>query len=248
MKRIVEIFHTPYDFMNGAAKKVADLLITSIDSRGLATVALSGGTTPRNIYEQLGKGEFTSGVDWTKVHLFWGDERCVPPTSSESNYRLVRESLLAHVAVPEKNVHRIMTEKAPRDAALQYEQVVEDFFGLSEDQFPEFDIVLLGLGNDGHTASLFPESQVLNERSRLVVETFASKLAQHRITLTLPVINNARVVLFFVSGAEKAIILRDVLESDAIQYPAQLVRPFAGQVYWLVDREAASHLQSGSYS
>jgi 6-phosphogluconolactonase len=234
--------------MRGAAGRVADFLTDAIGSRGMATVALSGGSTPKGIYEQLGAVEFVRRVDWSKVHLFWGDERCVPPTSTESNYRLVKESLLARVTIPEKNVHRIMAEMPPRDAALRYEQAIEDFFGLSEDEFPKFDIVLLGLGEDGHTASLFPQSPILSERSRLAVEIFVGKLAQYRITITLPVINNARDVLFLVSGARKAGIMREVFQSDMTRYPAQLVDPVSGHVYWLVDRDAASHLQSETHS
>jgi 6-phosphogluconolactonase len=223
------------------------LLVEAIDARSLATVALAGGATPKGVYERLGADESTQRVDWTKVHLFWGDERSVPPASSESNYRLVKDSLFARVDIPEKNIHRIMTEKAPREAALEYEQVIERFFSLTEDQFPAFDLVLLGLGEDGHTASLFPSNPVVNERSRLVVEVFVNKVAQYRITLTLPVINNARAVVFVVSGTRKASIVREVFTSGTIRFPAQMVRPVSGELYWLLDQDAASQLHPESH-
>lgn len=196
----------------------------------------------------LGSDVFARKVDWTKVHLFWGDERCVPPSSPESNYRMVKESLLARLAVPERNIHRIIGELQPREAALHYEQKLEDFFGLVEDQFPVFDIVLLGLGEDGHTASLFPSHSVLHEHARLAIEVFVTRIAQHRVTLTLPVLNNALTVLFCVSGTGKAHIVREVLEGDTSSYPAQLIQPASGQLYWLVDREAASQLRMENHS
>jgi 6-phosphogluconolactonase len=242
VKASIEIFRALGDLTRAAAGKIVGFLAEAIDTRGVATIALSGGTTPRGIYGQLGSDDFVRRVDWTKVHFFWGDERCVPPASSESNYRLVKESLLAQVVIPDKNVHRIMTEKEPREAALGYEQAMERFFSLSEDQFPAFDLVLLGLGEDGHTASLFPSNPMVNERSRLAVEVFVNKLAQYRITMTLSVINNARAVLFVVSGKHKASIVREVLAGDTISYPAQMVRPVSGELYWFLDQDAASQL------
>ena len=247
MKANIEIFRTTGDLTRAAAGRIVDILAEAIDSRSVATVALSGGTTPRSIYGQLGADEFVRRVDWTKVHLFWGDERGVPPASSESNYRMVKESLLARVIIPENNVHRIMTEKPPREAALRYEQAMARFFSLSEDQFPAFDLVLLGLGEDGHTASLFPSNPIVNKRPRLAVEVFVNKLAQYRITITLPVINNARVVLFVVSGTHKASIVREVLAGDTIRYPAQMVRPVSGELYWFLDQDAASQLHPESH-
>ena len=201
-------------------------------------VALAGGSTPRAAYALLAAEE----VDWSRVHVFWGDERCVPPDHPDSNYRLAREALLDHVSLPAGNVHRMRGEMEPEAAAQAYAAELRAFFGT---QWPSFDLVLLGMGNDGHIASLFPGSAALRETARPVVAVTAEYQDRpaHRVTLTLPAINAARQVLFLVTGAAKAETLWAVLEGPAERFPAQLIRPTSGQLTWLVDTAAASRLK-----
>lgn len=201
------------------------------------TLALSGGSTPKHLYQRLAAADFAARLDWPRVHLFWGDERCVPPDDPASNYRLARETLLDHLSIPSVNIHRIPGEQEPAQAAARYDRRLRDFFG----GLPRFDLILLGLGDDGHIASLFPHTPALQERHRYAVHSTAPVPPIHRVTLTLPVINAAARVLFLVSGAGKAAILRRVLEGEATadDLPAQLIRPARGEVIWLVDESAA---------
>jgi 6-phosphogluconolactonase len=179
------------------------------------------------------------------MFFFWSDERHVPPTDPESNYRMAHEAMLSKVPVSESNVFRVPGENPEaEETALAYEQTLLQFFSLQEGEFPRFDLILLGLGPDGHTASLFPETAALQEKSRLVVANWVEKFKTYRITFTLPVLNAARSVAFLVSGSDKASALHEVLEGDAPgeKYPAKLVRPTEGKVIWFVDRAAASEL------
>jgi 6-phosphogluconolactonase len=212
---------------------------------GRFAVALSGGSTPRALYALLAGAEFQSQVPWDRVHFFWGDERCVPPDHPDSNYRMAFETLLAKAPVPEKNIHRIEAELAPDFAAARYEKAIRDFFSLADSAWPAFDIVFLGLGDDGHTASLFPGSEALNERHHLVVAVYNEKLKSHRVTLTLPVLNRAANIFFLVAGASKAAILRDVLQRESSKnLPARRIDPLDGRLVWFVDRAAVARLQS----
>jgi 6-phosphogluconolactonase len=179
------------------------------------------------------------------MFFFWGDERHVPPTDPESNYRMAEETLLSKIPVTPANVFRIPAEIPDAAAAAEaYEQTLRKFFALEPGQFPRFDLILLGMGPDGHTASLFPGTAALQEKSRQVVANWVEKFKTNRITLTLPVLNAARSVAFLVSGTDKALALKAVLEGDAPgeQYPSKLVRPADGQLIWFVDRAAASEL------
>jgi 6-phosphogluconolactonase len=244
MKGRLEVFGSVSELIRGVGEKVAVCIEEAIALHGVASVGLSGGSTPRSVYELLGSDEFRTRVDWTRVHLFWGDERCVPPFMPESNFRMVNEALIKRISIPEANVHRILGERPPREAALAYEQDIKALFDLQEGQWPAFSLVLLGLGEDGHTASLFPETPVIQEQVRLVAEVHVEELSADRITMTLPLINNAASVMCIVSGRSKAMVLRQVLEGDVVRYPAQMVNPVSGQLYWLVDQEAASQLQT----
>jgi len=240
MKGSLNVFGNVDELVNGALGLITDHLAKAICERGIATMVLSGGKTPRSVYEKMGGMELGNRIEWKKVHLFWGDERCVPPYMPESNYHMVKQTLLAHIVIPEENIHRIEAERSPHDAAQRYELEVRRFFGISEGKKPVFDLVLLGLGEDGHTASLFPGNSAVSDHDRLVVAPYVENLTTHRVTLTLQVINNAEAVIFLVSGASKSAILRDVLEDSTPRYPAQLVNPASGNLLWLVDREAAS--------
>jgi len=229
-----------------AAARFQRLAVQSIASAGRYSVALSGGSTPLVLYRLLAEPPFRGAIDWVGVHLFWGDERFVPPDHPDNNYRAALEALVRRVPIPTENVHRIPTEATePEAAAAQYEDTLRRFFAAPEGEVPRFDLVLLGLGPDGHTASLFPGSPALQEDSHLVVATYVPNLAAWRITLTLPVLLCARHVIFLVSGPDKAAVLRDVLDGphDPQRLPAQLVRPQDGDLTWLVDEAAASLLR-----
>jgi len=239
---------TPQDLFAAAAEEVVRAANDAVAQRGRFTIALSGGSTPRNLFNLLATNARTV-LPWDRMFFFWGDERHVPPTDPESNYRMADESLLSKVPVPPANVFRIAVENPDAAAAAAaYEQTLQKFFALSPGQFPIFDLILLGMGPDGHTASLFPGTAGLQERSRLVIANWVEKFKTNRITLTLPVLNAARCVTFLVSGTDKASALHAVLEGDAPgeQYPSKLVRPTDGKLIWLVDRAAASELTTRS--
>jgi 6-phosphogluconolactonase len=212
---------------------------------GRFAVALSGGSTPRALYSLLAGDEFQSQVPWNRVHFFWGDERCVPPEHPDSNYRMAFETLLSKAPVPEKNIHRIEGEEKPEIAAAKYEKAIRDFFQLADSELPRFDLILLGLGDDGHTASLFPGSEALQETRRLAVATYVEKLKSHRVTLTLPVLNHAANIFFLVAGENKTGILKDVLQRESSKnFPAQQIDPPNGRLVWFVDQAADASLQS----
>jgi len=208
----------------------------AIDSHGQFVVALSGGSTPRDTYRRLGTDALVSGVMWSRVQVLWGDERCVPPDHAESNYRMARETLLARVPVPAANVHRIHGEDDPATAAAAYEATLRTL--------ARIDLVLLGLGEDGHTASLFPGGAAVHEHTRWVMAARATAASMWRITLTPAVINAAAEVLFLVSGGAKANILRRVLEGPRRpqELPAQAIAPSNGRLRWCVDAAAAAEL------
>jgi len=230
------IFEGPQDLAEGAAEAFAEEAAESIKEKGRFTVALAGGSTPRALYELLATG-YRDALDWSKVHVFFGDERTVPPDHEDSNYRMAHEALLSRV--PVSSVHRMRGELDPGEAAALYEEELTAFF----DGPPRFDLVLLGIGEDGHTASLFPRTPALDVRDRWVVENPVEKLGTTRITLTAPAINAARKVAFLVAGEGKAEALREILEGDADprDYPAKLVHPPDGPD-WFVDRAAAKLL------
>ena len=235
----LKVFPTPADVARAAAQR-----FVSLSPR---FVALSGGSTPRVLYELLAdlNEPFREQIAWSTTHFFFTDERNVPPDHPESNYRMANEALFSRVPLPVENIHRIQGERSANDAANTYEHDLRESFG---EAIPVFDLVLLGLGEDGHTASLFPHSPALNETERLVAAPWIDKLEAYRITLTLPVLNAARSVLFLVTGAFKAEIVGEIINADnKTNYPAQTICPTSGAVSWLVD-EAAARLCSTSNS
>jgi 6-phosphogluconolactonase len=213
---------------------------------GRFAVALSGGSTPRALYALLASAEFQPQIPWPRVHFFWGDERAVPPDHPDSNYRMAFEALLGKAPVPAENIHRIEGELAPEEAAARYEKTLRDFFALEDAAWPVFDLILLGLGDDGHTASLFPGSAALAETRRLVAAVYVEKLKTHRITLTLPVLNRAANIFFLVAGTDKAAIVADALrkKTGPATLPAQRIDPPGGRLVWFVDSAASSALGS----
>lgn len=241
----IRILTTPQELFAAAAEEVVRVANESVAQRGRFTVALSGGSTPKNLYNLLATNARTS-LPWDRMFFFWGDERHVPPTDPDSNYRMAEETMLSKIPVAAGNVFRIAAENpdAAAAAAEAYEKTLQKFFALEPGQFPRFDLILLGMGPDGHTASLFPGTSALQEKSRLVVANWVDKLKTSRLSLTFPVLNGAGCVAFLVSGTDKAPALHAVLESDAPgeQYPAKLVRPVDGKLIWLIDRAAASQL------
>ena len=250
MSSTVEIrtLTTPQELSGAAAEEVVHATNDAVAARGRFTIALSGGSTPKNLFNLLATNA-RNVLPWDRMFFFFGDERHVPPTDPESNYRMADESLLSKVPVPPGNVFRIAAENPDAAAAAEtYEKTLQKFFGLVPAQFPVFDLILLGMGPDGHTASLFPGTAGLQEKSRIVIANWVEKFKTSRITLTLPVLNAARCVTFLVSGTDKAPALHAVLDSDAPgqQYPSKLVRPTDGKLIWLVDRAAASELSTRS--
>ena len=222
-----------------AAAEFKSTAESALAEHGWFSVALSGGNTPRSVYALLAQ-EDKASLDWSRIHIFFGDERHVPPDHPDSNYRMANETLLSKVPIPQENIHRVRAESDPESAAKDYEEQLRAEFTLKPGDRPRFDLILLGLGDDGHTASLFPETAALNETARLVVPNWVEKLNTFRITLTLPVLNHAAEVLFIVSGAGKAEILKAVLGSPgSAQYPSQRVKPDHGRLLWLVDQDAA---------
>jgi 6-phosphogluconolactonase len=223
-----------------AAQWVHDRAWTAANARGRFTLALSGGTTPRALYKQMAAAP---RLPWNRTVFCFGDERCVPPDDPESNFRMARETLIGLPFVAQSNVYRIKGELPPEEAAADYEQTLRKLFpGVST--FPSFDLVLLGLGPDGHTASLFPHSPALVERTRWVAANWVEKFKTHRITLTFPVLNAAAEVLFLVVGEDKAWALREVLKGSApvAEIPARGLSPTSGRLTFLVDRAAAAGL------
>lgn len=213
---------------------------------GRFTVALSGGSTPKALYSLLASPAYIDRIDWSRTHLFWGDERCVPPDHPESNFRMVREALLTKINLPTQNIHRMIGEIEAGHAATAYEAALQRFFGLTEGELPRFDLIFLGLGEDGHTASLFPGSAALDEGKHLVATTYVEKLKAHRLTLTLPVINAAAQVTFLVAGQSKSAVVKEILGSDShlSSYPATKVNPTDGWLTWLITADAAASLPS----
>jgi 6-phosphogluconolactonase len=227
---------------DGVAEAIAATLREAIAARGLATLMLAGGSTPAPVYRALvGKD-----VDWSRVHFFWGDERDVPPDDAESNFRMARETLLEPLGIgaQDARVHRIPTEETPDADADLYEQNLRFFFKLGPGERPHFDLILLGMGEDGHTASLFPGTAAVEEKKRLVVANPVPALQQTRITVTFPLINAARAIFVLVRGAGKAERLRAVLEGPPNRYPIQEVGPQDGGLVWMVDEAAGGVVSS----
>jgi len=230
-----------------AAGKIVQISKEAIGNYGHCSIALAGGSTPKPLYELLVARPFVEQIDWSHVHFFWSDERFVPHDHPDSNYWMAFETLLSKIPLPDTNVHRVDTQQPDaQSSALRYESSIRSFFNTPEDAVPKFDLILLGLGEDGHTASLFPSSPALAGPKGLVLGLYEKSVQAYRITFTLHLINNSRSVLFIVSGTSKARILKEVLEGPSRKepYPAQLVRPVDGTLFWFVDQEAASSLAS----
>jgi 6-phosphogluconolactonase len=229
-----------------AAEQIASRCQRAVSASGRFSIALSGGSTPKRLYALLAdpSAPYRARISWDRVQVFFGDERHVPPDDAQSNYRMAREAMLDHVPIPAANVHRILAERPAEEAAALYEQELRRAFSLAVSAVPRFDLVLLGMGEDGHTASLFPGTKALSERRRLVVANWVPKFSTWRLTLTLPVFEAAAAVLFLVAGPDKAGPLAAVFDpaSPPDAYPCQLIRPSSGELVWLADRAAAARV------
>ena len=228
--------------VEAAAERFVSASQDAISRFGRFTAVLAGGSTPRPLYEKLAADPFRSCIDWSGVHLFWGDERCVPPTHQESNYLMANTALIRHVPIPKENIHRIAGELDAETAAEDYETDLRSFF--KERHAPAFDLVLLGMGDDGHTASLFPGMAAIHEEKRWVVGHYVDKLGAWRITLSPPAFTAARQILFLVAGSSKANRLHEVLAGpfQPDQLPVQVIQSMHGQVVWMLDQQAAANL------
>jgi len=239
----VRIFSDTTTLNRAAADEFIRAAGEGIARRDCFTVALSGGTTPRAVYSLLATDTLNgkNTINWSKIHIFFSDDRHVSPYDEQSNFRMAKEAMLAHVPIPGENVHRIRTELEAHQAADEYNAELESFFHPPPAQLPRFDLIMLGLGTDGHTASLFPGTPALEERIRLVNANWVDKFKAYRITFTLPLINAADEVMFLVAGKEKAVMLQRVMRGDtsAGKLPFQLIRAETGRLLWIVDTAAA---------
>jgi 6-phosphogluconolactonase len=237
---------TPAEVAKAAAELFTSSVVASANTRGIARVAISGGTTPKAMFALLADpGQpFVKRVPWDKLDLYWVDERCVGPEDADSNYRMTREALLSKVPLPAERIHRMEGELEPEEAAARYEAAIRNGFRLEGAETPTFDLILLGMGDDGHAASLFPHTEALNDITHIVVANHVPQKDTWRITLTWPVINQGREVAFLIEGANKAQVLHDVLLGpyQPETYPSQIIRPASGKLTLLLDAAAASKL------
>ena len=231
---------------DAAVQRMLTLIRVKIADQGIFTMALSGGATPKGLYTLMASSKYRNDFPWEKIHLFWGDERWVLPDDVQANYSMIADAILTRVDIPMENIHPIRTRHIdPDQSADLYEQVLKSFFRERKHTTPQFDLMLLGLGTDGHIASIFPGSPALNEFSRLAIPVHHPETGQQRITVTLPVINAADNIFFLVSGREKSEILQRVLQSESAhsQLPVQQVRLDHGAAWWFADSGAASLLK-----
>ncbi|WP_139923059.1 6-phosphogluconolactonase [Hymenobacter sp. DG01] len=241
----LHIFPTPAESLDHLADFFVELAARAIQAHGRFSVALSGGSSPKKLYELLASEEYRGRVAWEKVFFFFGDERYVPPTDADSNYRMAREALLEPLGIAPAQVFAVDTALTPAEAAQHYTQTIEQFFGQAE---ARFDLVLLGLGDNSHTASLFPHTPVLHDATVGAREVFVEEKQAYRITLTAPLLNLAQTTVFLVYGADKAAAVQHILtgERNIDEYPAQLIAPASGELHWFLDEAAASRLPPGS--
>jgi 6-phosphogluconolactonase len=234
---------------NKLAEMAAEIFVKdaldSVRHRGIFTVALSGGSTPRGLHRLLARDPWQTRIPWPKIHIFWVDERCVPIESPASNYGTAKRDFAGEWPVSKNQIHFIACESSAPAAAEKYQDRLMALFALPVKSIPRFDLIFLGMGTDGHTASLFPGQSTLAEKKKLVVATRGGNPDEDRISMTLPLLNRARHVVFLVSGIEKSKMLQSVLTASDIRYPAQAIKPSDGKLSWLLDRAAASLLPEG---
>jgi 6-phosphogluconolactonase len=244
LKEEVRILSDPDSLGAAAAELFMAAGDDAISSQGRFSVALSGGATPRGLYRILGTA-YRDRIRWDLTHIFWADERCVPKDHIQSNFRLVHEEMLSRLMIPKQNIHRIKGELAPEEAAREYEEDLIRHAGGTG--IPRLDLILLGVGEDGHTASLFPGSASLSETDRLALPVFSETAMNWRVTLTLPVLNNASRLMFLVTGRSKAIVVSKLFDKEKRQaYPAGRIALSHGSIVWLLDKDASSAMEADS--
>jgi 6-phosphogluconolactonase len=235
----IKIYNSANDLFANAAELISGLITSFIKLHGKCSLVLSGGSTPNKLYDLLAEN-YKNKIEWDKVYIFWGDERCVPPGNKESNYRSAKEHLIDKINILDINIFRILAEDDPVKAAVEYEKNIKDYFNGGEICF---DIILLGLGTDGHTASLFPDTDGLNETHKLAVNNYIKDKKAARITLTYKAINNAKNIIFLISGEEKQSIVKKIFINKEKNYPAVKVEPVNGNLYYLMDKNAAGDFE-----
>jgi 6-phosphogluconolactonase len=238
----IHIEKTPEGAARFTAERVVQILSSTLEKHESVSLVLSGGETPRRVYQILGSDSFRHRVAWDRVQFFFGDERMVSPDHPDSNYGMARRELFEYLSIPTKNIYRIKGELTAEESALDY---AEELHSIYQSTTARFDCVLLGIGEDGHTASLFPGTDALYEKRKSAVALFVPRLKAWRVTLTFPVINNAHNVIFLAEGGKKASIVQKVIESAAPtpDMPATMVRPLDGTLHWVLDAEAASQIR-----
>jgi len=240
-KNKLQVFDTGTVLTEATAAFIIKLAVEAISSRGRFIISLSGGHTPEHLYALLAKEPYNQQIPWDKTFVFWGDERCVPSDDKDNNARMAKTLLLDHVNIPAENVYPVPVDMPPVDGAKAYEKSIKDLF---KNEVPIFDLILLGLGENGHTASLFPGTEVLHETAHIVKEVYVEEQKMFRITMTAPLINQARNIVFLLEGKGKAEVLNTILNGayQPEKYPAQLISPVNGNLYWFTDKEAAGSL------
>ncbi|PSL47222.1 6-phosphogluconolactonase [Chitinophaga niastensis] len=238
----LHIAKDPQQLSENVAAWISNYILEVLQQQERFTFVLSGGNTPKQLYTLLAKAPYNMVIPWEKIHFFWGDERAVPFDDERNNARMAFDELLDKVGVNPENIHVMRTDIAPEASAAEYEKVLKSYFEKDE---TTFDLVLLGMGDDGHTLSLFPGTEVVHEKKAWVKAFYLPVQDMYRITLTAPVVNNAACVLFLTTGANKAITLKNVIEGtfDAEKFPSQLIRPEDGELHWFVDEAAASAME-----
>jgi 6-phosphogluconolactonase len=238
----LHIYKNADELVDELAKWITGYVSRTLDKKDRFTIALSGGETPKNLYRTLSAEPYGTQIDWNKMHFFWGDERAVPFSDENNNAKMAYENLLNKVGVPAANIHIMKTDVSPGIAAKQYEKILHDYF---DETGNSFDLVLLGMGKDGHTLSLFPGSAILIDEQHWVNAVYVEDQKMYRITLMPPIVNKASSIIFLVTGIEKSKTLRNVLEGpqDPVSYPAQFIKPVNNELHWFLDAAAASELK-----
>ena len=239
----IEIFHTPGLLFKAAADLILQLYEKAVSEKGRFMIALSGGNTPKKLYELLAAVPYAKKINWKNVYVFWSDERCVSISDEENNSHMASLALLNNVPIPKENIFPVPVNFEPSKAASSYEQLIKTFF---KEKQPHFDLVLLGTGADGHTASLFPNTDILDEKKALVKQVYLKEKNMYRVSFTLPLINDAKHILFLVTGKEKSAILKKIFTKPVKKplYPAQMIKPVKGKLFWFVDKSAASQINN----
>lgn len=240
----LHIFKDNDELSSEVAKWMADYIEATLKKQDRFTLVLSGGGTPQKLNKLLAASPHKEKIDWVKLHIFWGDERFVPFEDDRNNAKMAFDTLLDHVPVPKEHIHVMRTDIQPEASAAEYEKIISRYFPAVKNGARTFDLVLLGMGDDGHTLSLFPGTHVMHIEDKLTTSLFLEKQDMYRITLTAPAVNQAACVAFLVSGAGKAAALKEVIEGDyqPDEYPSQVIKPVDGELHWFLDKAAAEHL------